>query len=196
LKRSKKISIIAVSLFVVMVGTNSVYSQNQRRFFIKKKKPYAFSMFVGSVRGLGFSGRIRIFNGIQTEAMIGVTSFIESRYFTPYPGNIVSFSLRLRSKLYKSLYVAGGIYMGLFNVTESSNVISSQLFKWMNGATLSFGLKNFFKKRVGLEAGAVFGLPESSSDIVSTGDGIYLVKLHREPKELSFSPLITVNINL
>jgi len=197
LKTKKQFRCIVFLLLFVFLIVNSVSGQTQRRFFIKKSKPYAFNVFIGSVRGMGFSGRIRVFKKVHAEAMIGVGSFIQSRYLTPYPGNVISFSLRLRANLNKRLYLAGGFYEGLFDFTEKSDIISAQVLKWVSGGTFSLGLKKFFTKRIGLEIGGVLGLPESSSDIVNENScSIYLVTVHREPKELSFSPLITVNINL
>ena len=193
--KMKKKRIVFFVIAIIFSQFVNIYPQTQRRFFIKKQKPYSFSLFAGSVRGMGGLARIRIIKKINAEVMVGVSTFINSRYLSPYPGSIISFSSRLRYVFMKRTYLAGGFYTGVFNITEDIDL--SQLIKTINGYSVSLGLRNFPFDKFNLELGAVFGIPERISSIVSeAGKPVLRVTANREPREISFLPLITIMYEL
>jgi len=187
--------IMNIVLLACLMGGAQLQAQSQRRFFVKKKKPYAFSLFVGSVRGMGAGASVRIVKKVNAEFLVGVSNFINMKYVSPYPGNTVSFSPRLRYLLFRDMYISGGYYTGLYDICSNTEIIKDQIFKWVNGATVSIGFRNLIKKNVHVELGAVFGLPDELEEVVAEGiQTIYRVRVKRESGELSFMPLATIRM--
>jgi len=164
----------------------------------KLKEHVKFYFFWSNLSGLGFGSNYYFNDTFSIDLLAGADPLIPVIWAPPYSGNMINFSFKTEVNFFSGWYFSPGWYSGLFHL-EVDNLEFSE-YIWQSGPTFAVGFKypnNIEHRRIGIEFGAVFNLPEKISTSFHTKLDKWIIESERSrPSKGVLFPFILFTVEM
>ncbi|MBC8180131.1 hypothetical protein H8E88_03305 [candidate division KSB1 bacterium] len=193
--QTKKTVVCFLLIFIFLFLTIfSVYGNEN----YKLKEHVKFYFFWSNLSGLGFGSNYFFNDTFSIHFLAGADPLVPLIWSAPYSGNMINFSFKTEVNLFSGFYAAPGWYLGMFHL-EIDNLDFSE-YIWQSGPTIALGYKfpnNVKQRRIGIEFGAVFNLPERiTSSYQSKLDSWIIESKRSQPSEGALFPFLSLIVEL
>jgi hypothetical protein len=134
-------------LFFVLLSHQLIYPQTQPAdsAFAAKRSSTAFVF--GNLHGIGIGVEYALHQYLAAGGSVGIKSPVQVLLAPPFLANRINFTAGFKITPFSWLYVDGGIYLGLYRLTE---------YLWLAAPKTSVGI---VYDNVSVEAGFAFNIP-------------------------------------
>ena len=172
-----------ICLFLILaLGMNSLKAQ--RVWSSQRRSPKKFWMLIsyGNLTGVGLGLNYIFSRTFSFDAIGGMESPVHIIWAPPYTGTTLNILLRVNWTHRSGFYLSCGGYAGLFELSKKLESVDEPVYSVNYGPALSLGFEYPRKsrgKRVSLEIGVVFNLPEHISRTINEELGSSILDVNR-----------------
>ena len=172
-----------ICLFLVLaLGMNSLKAQRVRSSQRRSPKKFWVLLSYGNLTGIGLGLNYTFSRNFSFDVIGGLESPGYIIWAPPYKGTTLNILLRINWTHRSGFYLSCGGYGGLFELGQKLESVDEPVYSVNYGSALALGFEYPRKsrgKRVSLEIGVVFNLPEYISKTIDDELGSSMLKAKR-----------------